>query len=170
MAREKALTDDRLADLWRAVKEQDGEGFWDEVRAEQLRTTKRIIEGALEVEMIAHLAAGRYERGGQRRGWRNGYYQRNILLDLGLIEGLRIPRARASFGGSALIERFRQRQGRVNQLVREAFLALADPDINFGRISHLILGRFQLFIVGLGQFMELGKGRRIIFPGQLNFS
>ena len=123
MVRAKALTDDRLAELWRAVKEQDSDSFWEELKAEQLLTTKRIIESALEQEMIAHLCAGRYQRRAGRRGWRNGYYRRSILLELGLIEGLRVPRARRASGGTVLLERFRHRQGHINQLVREAFLA-----------------------------------------------
>lgn len=123
MAKAKALTDDRLVELWRAVKEQDSDSFWEELKAEQLATARRIIESALEQEMIAHLDAGRYERSGRRRGWRNGYYRRSILLELGLIEGLRVPRARKAWGGTALLERFRQRQATVNRLVREAFLA-----------------------------------------------
>ena len=123
MVRAKALTEDRLAELWRAVKEQDSDSFWDELKAEQLLTVKRIIESALEQEMIARLCAGRYERSGRRRGWRNGYYRRSILWELGLIEGLRVPRARRAAGSTALLERFCHRQGHVNQLVREAFLA-----------------------------------------------
>lgn len=123
MVRAKALTDNRLAELWRAVKEQDSDSFWDELKAEQLLTVKRIIETALEQEMIAQLCAGRYERSGRRRGWRNGYYRRSILWELGLIEGLRVPRARQASGGTALLERFRHRQGHLNQLVRETFLA-----------------------------------------------
>lgn len=123
MVRAKALTEDRLSELWRAVKEQDSELFWEELQAEQLATAKRVIESALEQEMIAHLCAGRYQRRADRCGWRNGYYQRSILLELGLIEGLRMPRARRAWGGTALLERFRQRQGRVSQLIREAFLA-----------------------------------------------
>jgi len=123
VARVKALTDDRLADLWGAVKEEDSDSFWGEIRAEQLATAKRIIESTLEAEMISHLCADRYERCGERRGWRNGYYPRSILLELGLIEGLRVPRARQSWGGTALLERFRHRQGLVNQFIRETFLA-----------------------------------------------
>lgn len=123
MVRAKALTEDRLAELWRAVKEQDSDSFWDELKAEQLATAKRIIESALEQEMVARLCAGRYQRGGGRRGWRNGHYRRSILLELGLIEGLRVPRARHAAGSTALLERFRHRQGHVSQLIREAFLA-----------------------------------------------
>lgn len=123
MVRAKALTEDRLADLWRAVKEQDSDSFWEELKTEQLLTAKRLIETALEQELIAQLCAGHYQRCTRRRGWRNGYYQRSILLDLGLIEGRRVPRARQAWGGKALLERFRHRQGHVSQLVREVFLA-----------------------------------------------
>jgi putative transposase len=123
VVRAKALTDDRLTELWRAVKEQDSDSFWDELKAEQLLAVKRIIETALEQEMIARLCAGRYERSGRRRGWRNGYYQRSILWQLGLIEGLRVPRARRGAHSTVLLERFRHRQGHLNRLVRETFLA-----------------------------------------------
>jgi len=52
---------------------------------------------------------------------RNGYYRRDLGTRLGLLRGLRIPRARRGYK-SALLPRYPRRQEAVHGLVREAFL------------------------------------------------
>lgn len=123
MARVVPLTETRLADLWREVKDQDSEDFWGELKAETLGIVKRLLEACLEEEMIERLQASWYERSPKRRGWRNGFYGRTVLVELGLIEDLRVPRAREEIEDSQILERYRRRQGEVNERVREMFLA-----------------------------------------------
>ena len=149
MARAVSLTETNLADLWAEVKDPDD--FWQGVRAENLRLVKRILEGALESEMITWLAASCYERNPRRRGWRNGYYRRNVLVDLGLIENLRVPRARGPQPESKVLERYRLRQGQVNRPVRDMFLAgvstrrvgevlepILGADLSAGTVSNIV--------------------------------
>lgn len=123
MARVVPLTETRLRDLWREVKDQDSDQFWGELKVETKRMVKRLLEASLEEEMIERLQAQWYQRNPDRKGWRNGSYQRNILIDLGLIENLRVPRARITIEESQILERYRQRRGEINRLVREMFLA-----------------------------------------------
>ena len=68
MARVVPLTETRLADLWKEVKEQDSEEFWGEVKTETIRLIKRFLETTLEAEMIERLQAPRYGRSPYRRG------------------------------------------------------------------------------------------------------
>lgn len=127
MAQVKDLTQLKLSDLWREVK--DEEDWWGDLKEETLRVVKRLLEGCLEEELLEHLRAGRYRRTEFRRGHRNGYRQRSILTELGLVERLRVPRDR---GGDyqleesirpTVIKKYQRRQEKVNELVRESFLA-----------------------------------------------
>ena len=53
--------------------------------------------------------------------YRNGYYFRDFLTQLGRLAGVRIPRTRKGFR-SQVLPRYQRRQAAVNQLIREAFL------------------------------------------------
>lgn len=117
------LTKTRLADLWREVKERDSEEFWGDLKAESIRLVKEMLEVSLEEEMIYRLQASRYAHTPTRRGWRNGCYYRDVLWDQGLIANLRVPRARHRIEDSQLLERYRRRQGEIDELVRQTFLA-----------------------------------------------
>jgi transposase-like protein len=79
--------------LWREVK--DEEDWWGDLRKESLRVVRRLMEGAMEEELLEQLRAGRYRRSGLRRGYRNGYRHRSLLTELGLLEHLLVPRGTA---------------------------------------------------------------------------
>ena len=113
------LTDLSLADLWREVKDD----FWGDFKQEHLRLVKEMLQASLEAEMIYRLQAPRYGRTAARLGWRNGYYYRDVLWDQGLIAHVRVPRARQNIEDSQILERYRRRQGEVNELIRQTFLA-----------------------------------------------
>lgn len=62
---------------------------------EQTRSgLKRLLEGAMEGELLEQLSAGWYRRTESRRGYRNGYRYRGLLTELGMVEHLRVPRDR----------------------------------------------------------------------------
>ena len=82
------LTETKLADLWREVKDQDADDFWGDLKEETLRIAKALIEGHLESEMIERVGAGLYQRHPDRSGWRNGHYSRSLLTEMGLITDL----------------------------------------------------------------------------------
>lgn len=121
MVQVKDLTEVKVRDLWQEVK-GDGE-WWGDLKQETLRVVKRLLEGAMEGEMLEQLWAGRYRRTELRRGYRNGYRQRSLLTELGLIERLRVPRDREGAYQPTVLVRYQRRQEGVNHLVREAFLA-----------------------------------------------
>ena len=123
MVQAKDLTELKVDDLWREVK-WDGEDFFEEyLKQENLRTTKRLLESAMEEELIESLRAGRYRRTELRRGYRNGYRDRSLLTSVGLVEHLRVPRDRGGYYEPAVLKRYERRQGRVNEMIREMFLA-----------------------------------------------
>ena len=117
MVQVKDLTELTVGDLWREVK--DEADWWGEVKADIIRGVKRLLESALEEE----LRAGKYKRTELRRSQRNGYRQRSLLTVYGCIPQLRVPRDRDCHYQPGVLGRYQQRQGEVDRLVRDVFLA-----------------------------------------------
>src|SRR5260370_3712957 len=101
----------------------DWKEFFETEMAEQLRSQlKSMIEQALEDERDYYLQLNYYEHAPKcRLDYRNGYYFRDFLTQLGRLAGVRIPRTRKGFR-SQVLPRYQRRQAAVNQLIREAFL------------------------------------------------
>ena len=121
MAQVRDLTEVTLRERWREVK--DEEDWWGEVKEETLRVVKRLVEGAMEGELLEQLRAGRYRRTEVRRGYRNGYRSRSLLTEMGLLESLRVPRDREGHYQPTVLPRYQRRQEEVNRLVRKMFLS-----------------------------------------------
>ena len=117
----KDMTELTLKDLWKEVKEE--RDWWGGVKEEVLAVVKRLCEAAMEEEIIEQLRVTKYERGRQRRGYRNGYRYRNLLTEFGLLDTVKVPRDREGVYQPGVIERYQRRQERVNSLVREMFLS-----------------------------------------------
>lgn len=120
MVQVKDLTEVTVRDLWQEVKEE--EDWWGDLKQETLRVVQRLLEGAMEGELLERLRAGRYRRTALRRGYRNGYRTRSLLTELGLVEQLRVPRDRTGQYQPTVLPRYQRRQEKVNRLVREMFL------------------------------------------------
>ena len=83
---------------------------------------KRLIEQALLAERDRHLELGYYEHAPvSRTDYRNGFYFRDLVTQLGLLARLRVPRTRRGFP-SRVLPRYQRRQQAVNHLVLQAFL------------------------------------------------
>ena len=117
----KDMTELTLKDLWKEVKEE--RDWWGGIKEEVLAVVKRLCEATMEEEIIEQLRVTRYERGGQRRGYRNGYRYRSLLTEFGLLDTVKVPRDREGMYQPGVIERYQRRQERVNGLVREMFLS-----------------------------------------------
>ena len=117
----KALDEVTPADLWREVPWE--EEFWQVARERQRQTLKLLLQGALEAEMVELVAAGRYRRTEVRQGYRNGYYERDLATQVGVISGLRVPRARERVGGRQVFRAYQRRQAYVDGLIQDVFLA-----------------------------------------------
>ena len=116
----KDLTELTVADLWKEVK--DEESWWEEINERVQGMVKLILERSLEEELLEFLQASRYVRTEARRGYRNGYYERSLFSQYGVIKALRIPRARTGYV-SKILPHYHRRQARINGMVREMFLA-----------------------------------------------
>lgn len=122
MQRLKALDELTPADLWREVPRGDDE-FWGDARERQLHLVKTLIQGALEEEMTLLLGAGRYRRTESRHGSRNGFYERDLATQVGIVTAIRVPRARGQTVERSVFSRYQRRQAQVNDVIRDAFLA-----------------------------------------------
>lgn len=121
MMQVRDLTELRLKDLWAEVK--DEERWWGDLKQETIRSVKAVLEMTMEQEITEQLQAWKYGRTGSRRGYRNGFRERSLLTELGLIEYLRIPRDRDGMYQPSMLVAYQRRQREVNELVKEAFLA-----------------------------------------------
>jgi len=66
-----------------------------------------LLQDVLEEEMSEHLGADKHERTGARRGYRSGYYRRNLITRVGKIE-LRVPQDRAGEFNTEVFERYQR--------------------------------------------------------------
>jgi putative transposase len=116
----KDLTELKLTDLWKEVKTE--EEWWGDINQRILGMVKTLLESSLESEILEQLQASPYQRTEVRRGYRNGYYERDLYSQYGVIKSLRIPRSRNCFE-SQIIPHYQRNLARVNQMVRNMFLA-----------------------------------------------
>jgi hypothetical protein len=120
MTRLVALTERTDADRWAEVR--DEEALWGDLRPELLAAVRTVLETTMESELWERLQAERYKRTACRRSYRNGYYRRGLVTELGLVDELRIPRARAFAYRPSFLARAARRTGVVDDVLRQAFL------------------------------------------------
>ncbi len=120
MASVRPLTDLRLRDLWREVK--DPAALWGDLSQQTVRAVKLLLENRMHDELVDYLHARRYVRLPQRRGYRNGFYSRHLVTTWGTIPDLQIPRARDSGFYPSVLARYQQRTALVDALIRAVFL------------------------------------------------
>lgn len=120
MATVPALTDRSWTERWSEVRDEDG--LWGDLRPELLAAIRTVLETTMESELWDQLRADRYERTAARRSVRNGYYRRGLVTELGLIDELRVPRARAFAYQPSFLARAARRTSCVDRVLRQAFL------------------------------------------------
>jgi len=120
MVEVKDLTEVTVEDLWKEVKDEDE--WWGEIKSLSMRGVKRLLESAMESELLEELHAGKYRRTELRRGYRNGYRYRGLLTEMGPLEHIRVPRDRDGTYRTKVLPRYQRRQKRVNRMVRRMFV------------------------------------------------
>ena len=65
------------------------------------------MQTVLEMEMEETLGAGRYERNGERVGYRSGYYRRRLITRVGTIQ-LRVPQDRSGHFSTQVFEQYQR--------------------------------------------------------------
>ena len=82
-----------------------------------------LLERTMETEVTVRLGAQRYGRSAGRTDWRNGYREGDLVTELGLLKGLRVPRSRRGSYQPEVFGRYQRRQPLVNRLILEMFVA-----------------------------------------------
>ncbi len=75
----------------------------------------------LEEEVSAFIQAGLYQRSSERKDYRNGYYERDLVTTAGEIEDLPVPRTRKGFH-SQVFERYQRRQAELDEAILDMFV------------------------------------------------
>ncbi len=100
----------------------EGQGLIQELLQERLKLSiQYTIITVLEEEVEAFLNAALYQRTPNRQGYRNGYYERDLVTTMGLIEDLPVPRTRNGFH-TELFERYQRRQAELDEAICEMFV------------------------------------------------
>ncbi len=93
---------------------------------------REAIEELLQAELDEVLGALKHERTGERRGYRNGSYERRLVVETGPTT-LTVPRARIEVGSgktrehaSEIVPKYERRSGRVNEAIVACYLAGAN--------------------------------------------
>jgi putative transposase len=68
---------------------------------------ERALQAILDAEMTAHLGAAKYERGGERRGYRNGTKPRTLVTRVGTLQ-LAVPQDREGTFSTELFARYQR--------------------------------------------------------------
>ncbi len=97
------------------------ESFWGDLYGLTTMLWKRALEEDSARLREVHLGCDPYERTGEERDYRNGYYFRDFVTRLGTLR-LKIARTRAKSFLPPALERFQRRAEEVMMLIREAFL------------------------------------------------
>ena len=112
--------------------EAEAARFRQDIRSLLCTRVREAIEITLEEELADALGCGRYERSGERLGYRNGTQQRTITTAYGL-KDLEIPRGRlVSEDGtseefrSQIVPRYARRSREVDEAILGAYLAGAN--------------------------------------------
>jgi len=97
----------------RAVVQQN---IWTLLREKARGAANVMVNQFMEAERTEWLGLGPYQRGKDRRGLRNGYYERNLDTKYGPLK-LRVPRTRCSGFRSLVFDAYVRRQQELNRSI-----------------------------------------------------
>ena len=97
-----------LRNVARAMEEINAFEWEGDFKPVARRALKELLEKRLEEEMAEYLGLSRYEHASDRHDYRNGYYVRHLLSEMGDLE-LLVPRSRKGKFPTRLFERYARR-------------------------------------------------------------
>lgn len=102
--------------------EAEGQAIIQELLQERLRLAiQYTLVTVLEEEVETFIQAALYQRTPERKDYRNGFYKRDLLTTMGVIEDLPIPRTRNGFR-TQLFERYQRRQAELDEAIGDMFV------------------------------------------------
>ncbi len=82
-----------------------------------------VLEGVMREELDALIGVGWGESSPNRKGYRNGYYRRDLVTTSGRIEDLKVPRDRESQFHTQIFERYRRYEPHIAEGLTQMFVA-----------------------------------------------
>jgi putative transposase len=136
-----------LQEWWLEVKEN----FWQEDAKRAVKELlKELMESTMITELVKHTGVGYYKRSENRQDHRNGYYDRALVTQFGIIQGIRTPRLRKGTFKTKVFRRYKRHQEIVEDLIEDIFLAgvstrrvgeaiskLLDTKVSHGTVSNI---------------------------------
>jgi hypothetical protein len=117
------------------------ESFWGDFQGQTRQRLKEVLEKDAEQQMADYLGLKWHERASEqepRIDSRNGFYERNYITALGVIQ-LRIPRTRLRSFLPRCIRPLERRSPEVAELIRQAFLrGISTRQV--GRVAAVVTG------------------------------
>jgi len=102
--------------------EAEGQAIIQELLQERLRLAiQYTLVTVLEEEVEIFIQAALYQRTPERKGYRNGFYERDLVTTMGVIEDLPVPRTRNGFR-TRLFERYQRRQAELDEAISDMFV------------------------------------------------
>lgn len=132
----KTLPELTVSDLFREFKNSFSD-TWEQLDHAAKAYRKKLIEAALEAERADIACCLSYERSGERKDYRNGYWTRHITLREGRLE-IQMPRLRGIRYESQVIKRYQQRTKEVDQALLRVFLYGASTRLTGQALKPLI--------------------------------
>jgi len=130
---------DQIPDL-STLAAMSQEEFQAYLREQAVGMIRRLLEEVMVAELSALLQGAPHERSQGRRGYRNGYYRRDLVTRFGAIEGLRVPRDREGRFRTRVFGRYRRRSEEVEGAIRDMFIGGLSTGKE-GEVVGVLLGR-----------------------------
>ena len=98
-----------------------------------------VLEGVMREELDALIGVGWGESSPKRKGYRNGFYKRDLGTTSGRIEDLQVPRDRAGQFHTQVFERYGRYEPQVAQGLTEMFVAGTSTH-RVGEVAQTLMG------------------------------
>jgi putative transposase len=115
------------------------ENFHQYLRTEIRQATRTVMEEIMREELSLFLEAEWGESTAQRKGYRNGFYSRDLMTSAGPIEDLTVPRDRAGEFHTHLFERYCRYEPQIARGLTQMFVAGASTQ-KVGEVAQTLMG------------------------------
>lgn len=115
---ELEFTDKYLFERWSQVKED----FWGDLKIEQERAIKRLLETSMEIEVQDLIGCARWKHNKVRPISRNGFRSRSLLSTYGYLANIKVPRIRSGKIDFSCLDAYSRRAPDVDHTILEMFL------------------------------------------------
>lgn len=115
------------------------ETFHQYLRAQIREATRSVMEEIMQEELEQFAGAAWGECTPKRRGYRNGFYTRDLATTSGPIEDVNVPRDRAGEFHTQLFERYNRYEQQVADGLTEMFVAGTSTH-KVGEVTQTLLG------------------------------